>query len=93
MRASTESSAAYSLSPNLRWFGDAPVTLLQRCLSWLFRSGRQASKLADVVLFLTLASLTVTGGLIVVMVLGVVGRFTRKRVDRIPLVSDIHGNY
>jgi uncharacterized membrane protein YczE len=93
MTAPTESSAGYSFSPGVRWFRDAPVALLQRCLSWLLRSGRQASEVAEVVLFLTLAGLTMTGGLLVVLVLGVVGRFTRKQVDRIPLVSDIHGNY
>jgi hypothetical protein len=48
---------------------------------------------ADVVLFLALLSLSVAAGVAVVTALGILGRFTRKRVDRIPLVSDIHGNY
>ena len=93
MTAPTESSAGYSLSPNLGWFRDAPVALLQRCLNWLLRSGKQASEVAEVILFLTLASLTLAGGLLLVIVLGILGRFTRKQADKIPLVSDIHGNY
>jgi len=93
MTAPTESSAGYSLSPSLRWFRDAPVALLQRCLSWFIRSGRQAYEVAEVILFLTLVSVTVAGGLSVVLVLGTARRFTRRRSEKIPLVSDIHGNY
>jgi hypothetical protein len=93
MTASTESSAGYSFSPNVRWFGDAPVALLQRCRSWFIGSGRQAAEVADVIVFLTLVSLTVVGALIVVLVLGITARLTRRQSDRIPLVSDIHGNY
>jgi hypothetical protein len=93
MTATTESRAGYSPATSLRWFDDTSVTLLQPCLSWAIRGGRRASEVAEMVLFLTLVSLTVAGGLIVVNVLVGIRRFTRRRPDKIPLVADIQAHY
>jgi hypothetical protein len=93
MTATTESRAGFSLPPTLRWFGDTSVTLLQPCLNWAGRNGKRASEVAEMVLFLTLVSLAVAGGLIVVYVLVTIRHYTRKRPDKIPLVADIHAHY
>jgi hypothetical protein len=93
MTATTESRAGYSLPPSLRWFGDTSVTLLRPCLSWVIKSSRRASEVAEVVLFLTVVSLAVAGGLIVVNVLVGIRRYGRRRPDKIPLVADTHAHY
>ncbi len=81
------------MPPSLRWFGDPSVTLLQPRLSWAIRSGRRASEVAEMVLFLAVVSLAVAGGLIVVYVLVRIRRYTRRRPDKIPLVADTHAHY